>query len=193
MDYLGRKVVSHGGAYDGMYSRVALVPEENLGIVVLTNSMTSLPTVLTYRVLDAYLGGEARDWNAIFLADAERDRQRWAARWDTWDRARVPNTEPSLPLDRYAGTYGGSLYGDAVVERDGERLVVRLLPNPDLTGDLNHWHHDTFQLTWRHEFPWFGRGWVQFVMDRTGEVVAMTIDVPNEDFWFTELEFTKRP
>lgn len=193
MDYLGHKVVSHGGAYDGMYSRVALVPEENLGIVVLTNSMTSLPTALTYRVLDAYLGGEAHDWSAIFLADAERDRQRWAARWDTWDRARVPNTKPSLPLDRYAGTYGGSLYGDAVVERDGGRLVVRLLPNPDLTGDLIHWHHDTFQLTWRHEFPWFGRGWVQFVMDRTGEVVAMTIDVPNEDFWFTELEFTKRP
>ncbi len=193
MDYLGRKVVSHGGAYDGMYSRVVLVPEENLGIVVLTNSMTSLPTALAYRALDAYLGGVERDWSEIFLQDAERDRQRWAARWEAWDRGRVPNTKPSLPLDRYTGTYGGPLYGDAVAELDEGRLVLRFLPNPDLTGDLTHWHHDTFQVTWRHEFPWFGRGWVQFVIDRTGDVVAMKIDVPNEDFWFTELEFTKRP
>ncbi len=193
MDYLGRKVVSHGGAYDGMYSRVVLVPEEQLGIVVLTNSMTSLPTAVAYRILDAYLGGAERDWSDVFLRDAERDRQRWAARWGAWDDARLPNTSPSLPLDRYSGTYGGPLYGDAVVAVEGGSLVVRFVPNPDLVGDLTHWHHDTFQISWRREFPWFGRGWVQFVIDRTGEVVEMQVDVPNEDFWFTELEFTKRP
>ncbi len=193
MDYLGRKVVSHGGAYDGMYSRVVLVPEEQLGIVVLTNSMTSLPMALAYRILDAYLGGPERDWSDVFLRDAERDRQRWATRWEAWDSARIPGTRPSLPLDRYAGAYGGPLYGDAVVAVEGSGLVVRFVPNPDLTGDLTHWHHDTFQITWRRDFPWFGRGWVQFVIDRTGTVVGMQVDVPNEDFWFTELEFTKRP
>ncbi|MDX1740774.1 MAG: serine hydrolase domain-containing protein, partial [Rhodothermales bacterium] len=28
-DYLGRKLIMHGGGYDGMFSRVAMVPEEN--------------------------------------------------------------------------------------------------------------------------------------------------------------------
>ena len=55
MDYQGRKVVSHGGGYDGMFSRVAMVPEENLAMVILTNSMTGLPDALSYRVLDMYL------------------------------------------------------------------------------------------------------------------------------------------
>jgi hypothetical protein len=47
-------------------------------------------------------------------------------------------------------------------------------------------------VVWRHDFPWFGRGWVQFVLDRAGTVVELKMDVPNEDFWFNELEFRKR-
>ena len=56
-DDRGRLVVSHGGGYDGMFSRVVLVPEEKLGMAVLTNSMTSASTAVTNMILDAYLGG----------------------------------------------------------------------------------------------------------------------------------------
>ena len=192
MDYLGRKVMSHGGAADGMYSRVVLVPEERLGMVILTNSMTSLPTALCYRILDAYLGAPEHDWSAELLVEDQRARERWRARWTQWERERVPNTTPSLPLEGYTGTFGGPLYGDATVALEDGALVLRLLPNPDLVGDLTHWHHDTFQVAWRHDFPWFGRGWVQFVLDRAGRVVELKMDVPNEDFWFDELEFRRR-
>ena len=40
------QVVTHGGGLDGMISQVALLPEENLGVVVLTNSETPLSTFL---------------------------------------------------------------------------------------------------------------------------------------------------
>ncbi len=36
-----------------MYSAVAMVPEENLGIVVLTNGMTGLPQTLVYKTINA--------------------------------------------------------------------------------------------------------------------------------------------
>jgi len=62
-DYLGRLVVSHGGGYDGMFSRVVLVPEEGLAMAVFTNSMTSISTAITNTVLDAYLGGEEQNWS----------------------------------------------------------------------------------------------------------------------------------
>jgi CubicO group peptidase (beta-lactamase class C family) len=192
MDYRGRMIASHGGAADGMYSRVVLVPQENLGIVILTNSMTSMQTALSYRILDAYLGGEERDWSAEFLVDHRRGKERWAERWAQWERDRIPNTTPSLELGEYTGTFGGALYGDATVELENGTLVLRMLPNPDLVGDLTHWHHDTFLIQWRHEFPWFDDGWAQFVFNRNGKVVEMKLDVPNEDFWFDELEFRKR-
>jgi len=191
MDYRGRMVARHGGAADGMFSQVVLVPEENLGMVILTNSMTSMQTALSYRVLDAYLGGEERDWSSEDLVDYNRGKEQWAERWAEWESERIPNTQPSLRLEQYGGAFGGALYGDATVELEDGALVLRLLPNPDLVGDLTHWHHDTFLIEWRREFPWFDDGWAQFVLGRNGKVVELKLDVPNEDFWFTELEFKK--
>lgn len=192
MDYRGRKVMSHGGGYDGMFSRVALVPEENLGIVVLTNSMTSLPVALTYTILDAYLGGGDTDWTAYYRERAERARERTAERRAEFAAERVEGTDPSLPLANYTGTYGGPMYGEAVVTSEGGVLVVSFLPNPDLVGDLTHHHFDTFVIEWRRTFAWFDEGTVQFILDPSGDVLEMKIDVPNEDLWFYELEFRKK-
>src|SRR5262249_16316729 len=36
-DYRGRKLVEHGGAIDGMRAEVAMIPEEKVGLVILTN------------------------------------------------------------------------------------------------------------------------------------------------------------
>ena len=191
-DYLGRKVMSHGGGYDGMFSRVVLVPEEELGMVILTNSMTGISTSLSYRILDAYLGGEERDWSARGLESFRAGRQRFEARQDEAEERRLSGTRPSLALSEYSGTYGGPMYGDATVSLEDGRLVLRLLPNPDLVADLTHLHHDTFLLQWRKRMAWFGKGTVQFLMDASGEIVEMKIDVPNEDFWFHELEFERR-
>jgi CubicO group peptidase (beta-lactamase class C family) len=55
MEYGGAKVVSHGGGYDGMISKTVLVPEKNLGFVILTNNINSLPSCLTFSMLDAFL------------------------------------------------------------------------------------------------------------------------------------------
>ncbi|UCC72823.1 MAG: serine hydrolase [Gemmatimonadota bacterium] len=192
MDYQGRKVMSHGGGYDGMFSRVALVPEERLGVVILTNGMTSLQTALTYKILDAYLGGEDRDWTAEFVERAEQSRREAAERRAKFESGRVDGTTPSLALEAYAGTYGGPMYGDANVTVEDGHLVVSFVPNPDLVGDLTHFHYDTFVIEWRRDFAWFDGGTVQFVMDPSGDVVEMRVDVPNEDLWFHELEFKKK-
>ncbi len=58
-DDRGRLIVSHGGGYDGMFSQVVLVPEEDLAMAVFTNSMTSVGTAITNTIVDAYLGGDA--------------------------------------------------------------------------------------------------------------------------------------
>ena len=107
-------------------------------------------------------------------------------------KKRVEGTSPALKLASYAGTYGGALYGDATVELEKGRLVLRFEPAADFVADLAHLHYDTFLLTWRKTFPWFGKGTCRFLVDKRGKVEEMKIDVPNEDFWFTELEFKRR-
>lgn len=191
-DYKGRKVVSHGGGYDGMFSRVVLVPEEDLGVVVLTNSMTGVTSAITNRVLDLYLGGDARDWNEVLRTRAEEAATREAARRAEVVQQTVPGTQPSLPLAAYAGTYGGAMYGDAEVAVEDGGLVLRLLPNPDLVADLRHLQLDTWVIEWRRPWPWFGSGVAQFLLDAAGEVVELRLDVPNQDLWFDELKLEKR-
>ncbi len=191
-DYLGRKVVSHGGGYDGMFSRVVLVPEENLGVVVLTNSMTGITTAVSNRILDAFLGGEPRDWSAEML---ERDlsyRAQFFARIDDAMAAKAAGTTPSLPLTAYTGTFGGALYGDAEVTLEDDGLVLRLLPAAQLVADLTHLHHNVFRLEWREEFAWFGGGNANFILDANGEVGEIKLDVPNDDLWFYELELIRK-
>ena len=191
-DYRGRKVVTHSGGLDGMTSRVALLPEENLGVVILTNSETPLQAFLYYRVFDAFLGAPARDWSADYMARVRAARERDEAEAKRIEAARVPDTRPSLPLSSYAGTYGGQMYGDAKVTEEQGRLVVRLVPSPAYVGDLEHWHFDTFRIKWRESviYP-YPRGWVTFHLDSQGNVSEMKIDVPNPDFDFKELEFKR--
>jgi CubicO group peptidase (beta-lactamase class C family) len=192
-DYQGRLVVEHGGAYDGMYSQVVLLPEERLGLVVLTNSMTGIGGALKYVVLDEFLGSTGHDWSRESL---ERARKREAAHAEDVakvERARVADTKPSLPLEAYAGRYPSDLYGDAEVKVENGALVLRLLPNPDLVADLTHWHFDTFHLRWRNAFTWFGDGKAQFVLDNQARVTELKLDVPNEDIWFWEPQFLRSP
>jgi CubicO group peptidase (beta-lactamase class C family) len=191
-DYHGRLIASHTGAYDGMYSAVSLVPEERLGIVVLTNGMTALPEALVSRTIDVFLGLAGREWSREGL---ERERAHLVARRASEAAARqvqVPATKPSLPLDRYAGRYGGQVYGDATVRVEDGSLVLRLQANPQFVADLTHLQLDTFVVTWRHDFPWFGSGRAHFVLASDARITRLNLEVPNEDFWFEELDLRRQ-
>jgi CubicO group peptidase (beta-lactamase class C family) len=191
-DYRGRKITSHGGGYDGMYSQVAIVPEEGLGIVVLTNAMTGIAPALVYRTLDAYLGGEPRDWSAEGLVTWRQSRDAFHARQDSAENNRIPGTSPSKALAEYAGNYGGPMYGDATIALENGSLVLRMLPNADLVADLEHLHYDTFVIRWRKELAWFGKGTATFVLNAAGKIEEMKLYVPNDDLWFDELEMKRK-
>lgn len=165
-DYRGRKIVQHGGNIDGMHALVALMPEEGAGVVILTNLPNYLTYALMYRVFDAYLGGPETDWSARtreqfqeMVAAGEAQRRRL-------EEARVTGTTPSLPLERYAGTYRHEMYGVVEVTLEGDALALRRGPN--FAGELEHWHYDTFRVDWRDDT--MGRAFITFHLDARGRV-----------------------
>lgn len=171
-DYRGLKLVSHGGAIRGMRAQVAMLPERGLGVVVLTNVAESpLPTAMAYWVLDRMIGAPAKDWSALFLAQARQAQGRAEEERRKVVAARVPGTAPSLALDRYAGTYADSLYGPITVSVENGALVGRF--GPHYTGDLAHWHFDTFEVAWRD--PVFGRTAWNFLLDARGQVTGLEV------------------
>jgi CubicO group peptidase (beta-lactamase class C family) len=150
MEYGGYKVVSHGGGYDGMISKTVLVPELNLGFVILTNNISNLPTCLTYAILDEYLGvKKTTNWLQQFVDYKKNDDKNQQRKLIDDEANRVKNTSPSLSLDDYCGTYYCKMYGDVVVSKeDSEHLKIDFKPTALFKGTLSHWHYDTFQLSW---------------------------------------------
>lgn len=190
-DYQGLKVVGHGGGYDGMYSQVLMVPEKKLGVVVLTNSMTSISSLLAYRALDVLLDGDKKDWSADNLAQFRKSREEFTAKIAKITTPVVAGTKPSHPFSDYVAKFRCPMYGDATISLEGEQLVLRLLPYPLLVAELKHLHYDTFEIRWRNEFAWFDGGTAHFVADARGKFQKLELDVPNDDLWFHELKLQR--
>src|SRR5215510_1220371 len=125
-DYRGRKVVEHGGNIDGMSALVAFIPEEKLGLVILTNlSGSELRTALKLRIFDSFLGGELKDWSAIHLKTMKGFEAQGKAAEKKQNDERVKDTRPSLALDKYAGTYQDEMYGDVKVALEESGKLAR--------------------------------------------------------------------
>jgi CubicO group peptidase (beta-lactamase class C family) len=175
-DYRGALLVQHSGGIDGLRSRVALLPEHNLGLVVLTNKgqHNAAFDVIRNHILDAYLGG-SEDWNTIYLELDKRARDDERAVLEERDQDRVQGTRPSLELREYVGRYTNRGFGEAVVRLENGSLVARF--GPSIVGDLKHWHYNTFLATWRN--PYLGSSLVTFDLGADGRPVLLD----NANWW----------
>lgn len=191
-DYQGRKVIAHGGGYDGMYSQVMLVPEEQLGVVVLTNSMTGYPSAATYELIDLALGLPRRDWSGENLELFRKSRQAFRDRIDQAIQPAATNTKPSHPMTDYQGVFECPMYGEVRVDAIGDQLRIAFLRTPGLTGRLQHLHYDTFVIHWDQQYAWFDEGTAHFVCNAKGVFERMELNVPNDDLWFHELNLKRR-
>lgn len=166
-DYNGRAVSFHTGSLAGTIAILGTIPDEKIGVYVLGNlDHAEVRHAIMYKVFDV-LGGQenGRDWSTEFkilyddiIKKAETEEKQQEAK-------RVANTKPSLPLERYVGTYTHPLYGQAVVESKNGKLVVRMSSKAFMT--LEHWHFDTFRGSWNK--AWDGKSYVTFRLDEHGE------------------------
>ena len=171
-DYHGFKIVQHGGAIDGMSALVAMAPEKNLGVAVLSNlSGNQLPWALMYRVFDAYLGLPLQDRSATLLAARKAAQERAKAAAKKVEDEHVKGTKPSLSLEQYAGAYEDEMYGEAVVTEAEGKLMFRY--SPAFTGQLEHWHYDTFRVKWAN--PTVAEALVTFTLNAQGKVEEIKV------------------
>jgi CubicO group peptidase (beta-lactamase class C family) len=151
-DWRGHRIVTHTGGLAGMLSRTLLVPDQRLGIVVLTNGDTPLYHALSFWIADRYLqpaGTPVTDWAAAYRAASASGDAQVDSTLRAQDAARAKDSKPSLPLARYAGTYTDAMYGDASIALENGTPVLRFSRSPAYVGDLAHWHYDTFVVRWR--------------------------------------------
>lgn len=172
--YEGRRMSTHSGATDGMNTNMVLVPEENLGIIVVTNTFNNLMTAIANRIVDEVLGMPDRGWGDVMWRSYQARYAAAQAQRDSIHEARVEGTSPSLPLEAYTGTYEDNLYADAEVRLEKGGLVLQFWNDPDMIADLEHWHYDTFRAVWRNRS--MREEFVYFTRDRDGAVDKLNIE-----------------
>jgi CubicO group peptidase (beta-lactamase class C family) len=185
-DYRGHKLVWHTGGWPGMVSRVTMVPDLKLGIVVLTNQESGAAfQAVTMRALDAFTDAPKTDWIAAYAASVKKAEGNADDSMKAHEAARMKGAKPSLPLDGYVGTYRDPWYGDVKVSRQGGKLVMTFTRTAQLTGTLEPWQHDTFIAHW-DDRSLNGDAFVNFALDPDGKVreVRMEPVSPLTDFSF---------
>lgn len=185
MDYHGHEIIFHTGGVDGMLSLVGLVPEEDLGVVILSNKLPQyFYNALFYQILDAFWGLPYRDWNAAYHTYAkEAELKSEENRQKTWPA--FSGISGAVPLSAYAGAYRSTVYGTATVTEKSNSLQLGLSAHPGITGRFEPWSEHTFLCHWSD--PIFNQSLIPFTVDSDGNPVEFHLKV-RED-WIDPLEY----
>ena len=147
-DYNARQIFWHTGGANGFVTNVCFVPEEGLGLAVLTNQDNqSFFEALRYQLLDAYLGVPYVDRSRQLYAFAKAGNAETAKNMADLAARVAQKKKPARSLSNYAGTYQHPVYGTITVAPKGRQLLVRFSHHPALIATLDYMDGDTFRST----------------------------------------------
>ncbi|MGE5295011.1 MAG: serine hydrolase [Solirubrobacterales bacterium] len=195
LQYRRLKLVTHTGVSPGYVSRVAMIPDLDLGVAVLTNQESAAAhSAIAWHVLDQYLSAPPVDWIAGYKELQAREQSEEKSREQEQVASRNTSSRPSLPLSNYAGVYADAWYGDVILTLEKEGLVIRFSHSPALVGDLVHWQYDTFVARWRDR-ELRADAFVTFALNPEGTVdqVKMKAVSPATDFSYDFQDLLLKP
>jgi hypothetical protein len=119
--YRGLRVVSHAGGTAGFSAEIAFLPAADLGIVILTNSLSLAPIPLAFE-----FAVEIRLFELLFDQPAEFDAQ-LMAQAEALAASRPPpalGTVDPAAMAPYLGRYDSAELGEVSLSLRGDRLVL---------------------------------------------------------------------
>jgi CubicO group peptidase (beta-lactamase class C family) len=142
--YRGHPRSQHGGNIDGFSANVGFLPDDNIGVVVLTNmNGTQATSIIRNSIFDRLLGLDEIDWNEKLKEG--RDKAKEAAKdvkADESDPMRKKDTKPSHDLVDYVGKYSHPAYGNFEVKLENDKLMIY---SRYKEAELKHYHFDVFK------------------------------------------------
>ena len=186
-DVAGYLEASHTGGLGGMVTRVTLIPELKLGIIVFTNQQEGAAfTAITNTIKDGYLGVKGNDWIKSLSDNVERNRAEAKKITDeVWAKVEAQRSKTGKPVDHsvYTGTYSDKWFGDIVISLEDGGLRFRSVKSPLLKGDMLFYTGNTFIVKW-DDRSMDADAYVIFTLDREGRAEGFTMDAisPLTDF-----------
>ena len=142
-DYSGRVRLGHSGGFNqGAATYHVLLPDQQLGIVVLTNGMPiGVPEATAAYFMDLVIGGAIEnDWFSLY---GQQLNQLYVNPSELAGKTPPPHPEPAQPDSFYTGTYQNDYYGPVTVIARSGALHVLMQPKPT-DYPLKHWDGNLF-------------------------------------------------
>ena len=175
-DETGHVRWAHSGAFSaGAATRILMIPDYDVGLVVLTNGWpVGVPEAIGESFAELLETGElTKDWLSVvapvFAPFTTPNRA-------AFGKPKPADPVPAAPLNRYVGTYRGDYVGKVVVRKAKGRLVLKV---GNQTRRLRHWNANTFAYKVADLPPGFIAG-VRFRV-RKGSAVSVNLEEVSAD------------
>ena len=197
-DEKGYKRISHTGGLEGMVTQITMIPELNLGIIVLTNQQEGGAfSAITNQIKDSYYSITGTD--RVKEYSAQRGGQVASAKhltdslWMQIENVQKTGKEKA-DINLITGTYRDAWLGDVVISVKNGKAWFDSKRSPKLTGEIFHYKGNTFVVKWKDR-SMDADAWLNFSLDEGGKVAGLKMRAisPLTDFSydFHDLDFRK--
>ncbi len=175
-DYSGHRLVMHDGGVNGYLSSVTLSPQDNLGIIILTNTdQNQFFEALRWEILDAYFGQGYRNYSDTYLNNFRAQQTTEFAKDKKLRDSVVLNLRPALSANSYTGKYTNSLYGSmTVTQGENNDLEMRFEHHPKMFAKLQPLGGNRYYVTFSD--PTLGKAVFPFTV-QNGRVTGVRVKV----------------
>lgn len=197
-DVNGYLQVWHTGGLSGIVSKVTLIPELNLGIIVLTNQEVGAAyEAVTNSILDAYFGIQNQDRIQQYQ-DSRTRAFAYAKTIEDEVEKTISDSEnqqrKSPDPDILTGVYKDPWFGEVHITNKNGQLRFSSVQSPELTGPLQFYKGTTYVVKWdRRSIS--ADAFVNFNLNTSGQASGFTMEAisPLTDFSydFQDLDFSK--
>ena len=189
VDIRGNMVAHHGGLLPGMASQTWVIPDLNLGMVVLINTADGIGfspvDVVAYTIFDSYLGLEDNDWvNKIYESVKNGHAEADSVTNAVWRVVKSADNDKITPQN-YAGFYEDPWFGKIEVFLKDKDLWFKSLRSPKLNGKMQYYKANTFAIKWEYQ-DMNADAFAIFSLDEEGKAQSIKMKgiSPDIDFSF---------
>jgi CubicO group peptidase (beta-lactamase class C family) len=176
-DYNSRQLFWHTGGACGFVTNTCFIPEEKLGITILTNNDNQeFFESLRYQIVDAYLGVPYVNRSSQSLSGHIREMDKTITEVSTL-KARVKGNTPSAPLVAFTGDYTNEVYGSITIKTAGNDLQIKFNGHNNLEASLKYMDNNEWLMEYNH--PAFGIFATKFAIEKNKIV---SVDIKASDF-----------
>ena len=198
-DIKGYKEVTHTGGLEGMVTQVTMIPELNLGIIVLTNQQSgSAFTAITNTIKNSYLNIPPTDLVAKYsereknaVSDSDKTTE------EVWKTIETNKKDKKLKnnFEQLQGTYSDNWFGDITLTIKKNKLYFQSIRSKQLVGEVFYYKENIYAVKWNNRF-FHADAFIYVSLDENGKPqnLKMKAISPLTDFSydFHDLDFNRK-